>query len=980
MKKIIFFITLFLIAVTTVLAEEVTLIRNKIDNTYTYYYDQTLGRDRFLYANKYTFGDTIAYCLEMGKLIESNIYTYTTSFEELNYDKGKLDFIKLIAYYGYDYPGHNTDNYYMAAQELIWNRLTNKEIKWVINMEPDNYINVEKEKSSIMKLFKTHYDKPSFDGMEIEYSLGEELELVDTNNILNRYVAVTNNVKIEGNKLILTKDFNEEEIILKHPNHTGKQFLLYTSGVSQKMISTGGLDDVTSTIKVKIIGGSLELNKLDKDLGADKAQGEAILDGAIYNLYDEEGNVIDTITTGSKNKIDNLPLGKYTLKEVTPSKGYLLDENIYVIDISGDNLNVKLDVYEEVIKRKVEVFKVFSSNATGALIPEPGISFEIYGKDNILIDTITTDNDGYTSIILPYGVYTFKQINTTENYYKVEDFTITILEYDERPIYKLLSDSQITAKVRIIKKDMDTKENIKNSNIKFKIYDVKNDNYLSLNVIYPDNKYTSEFQVDKNGIFITPVALLPGTYILEEISEDLDGYLYNNDKITFTIDETSDFVKENDELYLEIPFYNKRVKGSIEITKYGEEVIYVDNLYNYKKIPLEGVILNLYAKEDIYENNKLIYKQDELIKEIVTNKDGIALIEDIPLGKYYIKEKMAVGNHILNEEMHDITLLYIDEYTDNVKESIVINNYLPKGNLIINKYQTGTQTPIPNTLIEIYNTDNKIIYKGYTDKNGQIIIEDIPYGEYYLSEVEASTGYRLLEEQITINIDKKEEIINIYNERIEVPNTGLSLNNIDIFIIVTIILSITLIIFFYKEKLVVILSIILILLGITYFVIKIYNYYNDYQNNKDSVEAYINKEIDVIKEEKYQYSSVLEVPSVNIKRGVLNINNQYNDAKYNIELIKENENTIILAAHNGNNPNSYFGNLKNIELGDEIKYYKDGIMYTYIYSESYDIRKSGYADIYRNRNKKSIILITCKDNTDDAQTVYIGYLKEESNY
>lgn len=980
MKKIIFFITLFLIAVSTVFAEEVTLVKNRIDNIYKYYYDDTLGRDRFIYANKYIFGDSIAYCLELGKLIDSNIYTYTTSFEELNYDKDILDYVKLLAYYGYDYPGHNTDSYYMAAQELMWNKLNNKEIKWVLNLEPNNFISVDKEKNEIISLINTHRDKPSFNNTEIEYILGQELEIADTNNILYRYVSATNNVIIEGNKLILTKNFNEDEIVLKHPNYTGKQYLLYTSGVSQKMMSTGGIDDVTSTINIKIIGGSLELNKLDKDLGIDKAQGEATLNGAVYNLYDDEGNIVNTITTGIKDKIENLPLGKYTLKEVTPSKGYLLDDNIYEIDINSENLNVKLDVYEEVIKRKVEIFKVFSSNTTGELIPEPGISFEIYDKDNILVNTITTDNEGYASIILPYGVYTFKQINTTENYYKVEDFTITISEYDKRPIYKLLSDSQITAKVRIIKKDMDTKENIKNSNIKFKIYDVKNNKYLSLNVSYPENKVTSEFQVDKNGIFITPVALLPGTYILEEIPDDLDGYLYNNDKITFTIDETSNFIKENGELYLEIPFYNERVKGSIEIIKYGEEVNYIDNSYYYKKIPLEGVILNLYAKEDIYGNNKLIYKQDELIKEIVTDKDGIAFVEDIPLGKYYIMEIMTVDNHILDEEIYDVTLSYIDEYTDNVMEKLEINNYLSKGKLIINKYQTGTQIPIPNTLMEIYNTDNKIIYKGYTDSDGQIILKDIPYGEYYLSEVEAATGYRLLEEQITVNIDKDEEMINIYNERIEVPNTGLSINNIDIFVIVTIILSVTLIIFFHKEKLIMILSIILILLGITYFVIKIYSYYDDYQSNKSSVEAYINKEMEVIKKEKYQYSSVLEVPSVNIKRGVLDINNKYNNAKYNIELIRENENNIVLAAHNGNYPNSYFGNLKNIELGDEIKYYKDGIMYTYIYSESYDIKKNGYADIYRNRDKKSIILITCKDNTNDAQTVYIGYLKEESNY
>ena len=113
---------------------------------------------------------------------------------------------------------------------------------------------------------------------------------------------------------------------------------------------------------------------------------------------------------------------------------------------------------------------------------------------------------------------------------------------------------------------------------------------------------------------------------------------------------------------------------------------------------------------------------------------------------------------------------------------------------------------------------------------------------------------------------------------------------------------------------------------------------------------------------------------------MLDINNQYNKAKYNIELVKENDNTTVLAAHNGNNINSYFGDLHNIELGDEIKYYKDGQLYTYIFTEHYDIKKNGYADIYRKDDIPSIILITCKDNTDDAQTVYIGYLKEINTY
>lgn len=980
MKKFILFITLFFIAISTVSANQVTLVKERIDDVYAHYYDLNINKIRFLYADRYVFGENTAYCLELGKKIESDIYTYSTSFDEYTINKDDLEYLKLITYYGYDYPGHQEDRYYMAAQELIWNRMCNTYPNWVFDLDPSNIIDISEEKKEILTLKSSHYIKPSFDNKEIEYTMGEELIIEDTNNVLDRFITTNDNVVIEGNKLIIKENFSEEEITLTKPNYNEKQFFLYTSGASQKMMSAGELDSVTSKVKIKLTGGTIELTKLDKDTNTNTPQGEASLKGAIYVLYDENNNIVDTITTGTKNKIENLPLGKYTIKETTPSKGYLLDKNSYTFEITKDTLNVNLNVYEEVIKRKVELFKVLATNTTGILTPEPNITFEVYDKNNILFSKVTTDEEGYTNIVLPYGTYTFKQINSTENYYKVDDFKVSIKEYDERPIYKLLSDSEIVAKVKIIKKDIDTKENIKNSNIKFKIYDVKNNKYLSLKVSYPENKETTEFQVDKNGLFITPVALSPGKYIIEEVSESMDGYLYNSEKITFTIGENTNFIKEDDELYLEIPFYNKRVKTTINVIKYGEELKHKDNSYYYKEIPLEGVKINLYAKEDIYENDKLIFQKDELVKELITDKDGKVTEGNLPLGDYYLKEIETTKGHILDENIYDISLEYKDEKTEIISSTIKIKNYLPKGKLIINKYETNTTNPIKNTLIEICTNKNQVIYKGYTNGDGQILIEDLPYGEYYLSEVEASTGYRLLEDKITFEINKDEEIINVYNERIEVPNTGLSLNTLDIYIIICTLLGVIPLIFFQKTRRIILLSTLIIILGITYFIIKIYRYYDDYQNNEKSVSAYINNETEVVTEEKYQYNSILEIPSINLKRGVLDINNEYNDAKYNIELIKEDEEVIVLASHNGTNNNSFFGKLNTLELGDEINYYKDGNIYKYIYTESYDIKKNGYADIYRKEDIKSIILITCKDNTDDAQTVYIGYLKEIITY
>ena len=162
--------------------------------------------------------------------------------------------------------------------------------------------------------------------------------------------------------------------------------------------------------------------------------------------------------------------------------------------------------------------------------------------------------------------------------------------------------------------------------------------------------------------------------------------------------------------------------------------------------------------------------------------------------------------------------------------------------------------------------------------------------------------------------------------------------------------------------------------------LKIYNHYNDIKNNDKAVEAVLNKKIDSLDNLKYRYKAVLEIPSIKLKRGILDIDNKYNKAKYNIELIKEKDDIIVLASHNGNNYNSYFGNLKNISLGDTINYYYDGKIYKYIYTDSYDIKKDGYADIYRKKGNKCIVLVTCKDGRNDGQTVFIGYLDEILEY
>lgn len=972
MKKIICLIGLLFFC-HNVKANQVILMEDRIDDTYTYYYDSQLGRNRFLNASKYIFGDNVAYCLELGKKIESNIYTMSSSFDEINIDKEDIDYVKLVSYYGYDYPGHDSDRYYMATQELIWNRLSNVSIKWVKDLNPYSVVDVSFEKNVIISLINSHYIKPSFDGKEVDMIYGKDLVLTDTNNVLKYYETDNKYVKIDGDKLIIDGNIDTKEIILNKKNYSDRVFFVYSSGNSQKMLSSGKIDNVSSKIKLDIKSGSLTISKLDKETGDNVPQGDASLFGAIYEIFDENDILIGEIVIGRENTINNLPIGKYYIKEKEASDGYLLDDNVYEVEITENELNINLTVYEEVIKREINIFKVFASDKTGILVGESGVTFEIYDSKNKLVNTITTDSDGFAKVLLPYGIYTFRQVNSTEDYYKVDDFIVKVDKYDERPIYKLLSNSEIKARLRVVKKDIETGKNIINSNVKFKIFDIRNNDFVKFKLTYPKKEEIDVFSVDSDGIFVTPFELSSGEYILYEVDQEMNGYTYNNEGIRFSIGEDSDLINDNEYgVMIEIPFYNRRVRGNINIVKYGENMIVENFGYKYDKILLKNVKFNIYALEDIYENGDLIYESGTLIGEVITDEKGVAKISNLPLGKYKIEEVSSSNGNVIENNEYVVSLSYIDQYTSIINYKLIVNNYLPKGSLTINKYEKDTEIGIPNTLIEICNIRNEVVYSGYTDNNGQIILDDLSYGEYYISEVEASSGYKILEDRIYFDIDSSEKTIDIYNERYVVPNTGVS-GIYNIILIILIVFGMILV-FVFNKIVVKILGFSFIAFGIGYYSLNFYLYFNDYYNNEKSVTAILNDEDEVSRNEKYDYIGFIEIPSIELKRGFLDKENKYNDVKYNIEIIDMSENGIIMAAHNGNSYYSYFDNLKKLELGDTIYIYYNNKKYVYIYSDYYEVEKTGYVDVYRDNTRKNIVLITCKDQ--NKQSVFVGYLKE----
>ncbi len=689
--------------------------------------------------------------------------------------------ITLLAYYGYGYGNHTDIHWYTVTQYLIWQTVPHGyDIYFTDSLNGNRITKYTNEINELNRLVEEHNISPNITNDTIDMVIGDTVELTDSNNVLNKFEVVdTDNVSasISGNTLSITaNDVGDGSVtISKRDKNYSHPAIIYYHPTSQDLMMRGAYDPIDVNLKIEIVGGKVLVKKVDMDTGLGIAQGDATLDGAVYGIYDLEGNRVGEVISkgGEYVTSDYLPsLGTFFLKEEKSSTGYELNETKYFFDITKDDLYPEVDVTEKVIERDLKIFKVYASDETGFLTGEPNVTFDIYLKSTgEKVTSITTDENGYATATLPYGTYTVRQVSSTEDHEMVEDFEIVVNEYSEDPIYKLLANAEITARLKVIKIDSETGNTIPVAGIKFKIFDVENNEY----VCQVTDKEQCVFETNDEGILLTPLPLESGTYRLEEQDQKLDGYLWNEEALTFAIGDDSTLI--NDNVFgaiVEVEFENTQVKGKVEINKTGEELIIEDDSYHYEKIKLEGAEFELRANEDIIVGGKTYYKKGELVTILVTDKDGYASIDNLPLGKYTLKEIKSANNNVLDPNTYEFELVYEDQYTEVVYKTFTLDNKYPKGELEFTKTDLVTGDPLPDTKIEIFTENGVKVFEGRTDENGKIIITDLPVGKYFILESDAPDGYILNEEKMWFSITENGEIVkaDMTNEKIvEVPNT-----------------------------------------------------------------------------------------------------------------------------------------------------------------------------------------------------------------
>ena len=518
-------------------------------------------------------------------------------------------------------------------------------------------------------------------------------------------------------------------------------------------------------------------------------QGDATLEGALYGVY-KNNVLVDSYKTDKSGYFITkyYPVGdnnKWTIKEISPSEGYILDPTVYQVDAYTEKYTVELnkeylDVYEDIIRGKIAIIKHADDGSTQIEHPEENAVFEVYlKKSGTYKDAketeralLTTDEYGFAETLnyLPYGVYVVKQIKGQDGTALMPAFDVNINENNKTYRY-LINNAVFKAEIEIVKKDKETDEIIPASGIGFKVRNTDTGEFIVQHINYPVPMDIEIYYTNDSGKLMLPYAIPYGNYEIIE-QNTCFGYVLDGTPVPFKVDGSNNTVT--------VVKSNIAQKGTITITKTGEifsSVSEAEGIYQpiYEVKGLQGAVYEIVALEDIITPDGTVrYTQGQVVDTITTDKDGIATSKSIYLGKYQCKEVTAPYGMVINKTPVDVELVYAGELVEitttsasfvNERQKIVID--LIKSMEQDDVFNIGAADEITNVKFGMYATedmiaaDGKIIPKdalietAYCNVDGKIVFAtDLPVGvKVYVKELNTDNHYLLNEDIFYVDFD-----------------------------------------------------------------------------------------------------------------------------------------------------------------------------------------------------------------------------------
>ena len=525
---------------------------------------------------------------------------------------------------------------------------------------------------------------------------------------------------------------------------------------------------------------NVTVTKSDAETGT--AQGDASLAGAVYGIYKGE-ELIDTYTTDKNGQFTTKYYvcgNDWTVREISPSEGYLLDRTIHRVGAEPELYTVEFnstanDVTEQVIKGNIAIIKHTDNGETQIETPETGATFEVFRKaagsfdaaKETERDILTCDENGFAQTKdMPYGIYTVRQTSGWEGRELMKPFDVFISK-DGQTYRYLINNANFESYIKVVKKDAETGNTIPYAGAGFQIYD-PNGNLVTMTFTYPEVTTIDTFYTTADGELITPQTLEYGKgYSLVEVQAPY-GYVLNSEPVYF------DVMQENSEIdsgitVIEVVRSNVAQKGTITVSKSGEVFSSVNEtggLYQpvYAVRGLEGAVYEISAAEDIYTlDGTLRASKGEVVDTVSTGADGTAVSKELYLGKYEVKEITAPFGMVLNEETHAVELVYAGQNVAVTETATSFYNERQRVEIDLIKrlmedeaYGIGKNGEIFDVTFGLYAEKELTAADGTVipadrlieiislDGNGSGKVKtDLPIGSYYVKELATNSAYIL---------------------------------------------------------------------------------------------------------------------------------------------------------------------------------------------------------------------------------------------
>ena len=559
----------------------------------------------------------------------------------------------------------------------------------------------------------------------------------------------------------------------------------------------------TVTVSFSNVLKKWNLTVTKTDAETKSAQGDATLTGAVYGIYNN-GKLVDKYNTDKNGsfKTSYYVCGdNWTLKEIEPSEGYLLDETEYHIGAEAkkytiENNSISMGVTEDILKGKISIIKHTDDGSTKIETPEKCAEFQVYLKSSGNYakakeserDTLICDEYGFAETKeLPYGTYTVHQTKGWNGTEFIADFDVFISENNKTYKY-LINNASLESYVKIVKVDSETGKQIPYSGAGFQIYSPKGE-LVTMKYTYPIVTEIDTFCTNSEGYLITPESLPYGKgYSVVEVQAPY-GYVLDSTPIYFDI-TTENTTDENGVTIVKTEKKNTPQKGTITVEKTGEIFSnvtaigggYIDEKGNdvalstiyqpeYSASGLAGAVFEIYADEDITTPDGTVRaKKDELVATLKTNTKGTAISKQLYLGKYRVVETVAPYGTVINPEPHTVELTYSGQNEKVTNTSTSFTNDRQKAEIDLTKvleqnekFNIGSNAEIRNVAFGLYaDEDLKASNGTVIPKDGLIEIitcdekgkaqftTDIPIGSYYVKEISTDNHYILSDKKYPV--------------------------------------------------------------------------------------------------------------------------------------------------------------------------------------------------------------------------------------